>query len=458
MIAPAALDRPAIEQHVRTPRRDRGLLTLLAAFVAALLLIPDRYTVPLVGGLGLRPQQLVVVVMAVTLAVSFRRGRRLDGKRPALMAGLLVIVGVASVVVNERALDDAAFLAAIRLIVTLTLYLLLAVIVAEIANTPARRRYVLTAVVTLAAVGAIFAIHESVTQQPIRLQPTPPGLVEQRDANQGNDAPTTIIRNNVARPAGLATNPLELSAVMALAAPFAGYLALSARRWRARFWYLGCALLIGLGIVLSISRTGILACGVMLVVAAIANIRRPKVVLVGLVAVAALGVTVAKLVPQSVESLSEQIAKNGNSDPSLATRLQDYQELDDLLGPHPWLGRGPQAITTYVSRDGTQMILDNQYLLTIAETGVIGLVAMVALIVSTASTAARRARDTVAERGLFVAVVCAAIAFAVMAATFDVLRFSQASALFMIAVGLSSTHDGTVRPVLERPNLAPVPS
>jgi O-antigen ligase len=172
------------------------------------------------------------------------------------------------------------------------------------------------------------------------------------------------------------------------------------------------------------------------------------VIVLGLVAVAALGFTVAKLVPHSVESMTEQLTKDGYSDPSLATRLEDYQELDDLLGPHPWLGRGPQAITTYVSRDGTQMILDNQYLLSIAETGVIGLAAMVVVILSTATAAARRIRDEGGERGVFTAALGATAAFAVMAATFDVLRFSQASALFMIVVGVAAT----------RPRPAPSPS
>ena len=236
--------------------------------------------------------------------------------------------------------------------------------------------------VTLVAVAAIFAIRESATEEPFRLQPTPPGprRADGLPTCPTARSPTTIIRNDVARPAGLAANPLELSAVMSLAVPFAVLLALSSRRWLARLWFLGCSLLIGLGIVLSISRTGVLAAAVMLLVALLANIRRPRVVLLGLVAVAALGFTVARLVPHSVESLTEQLAKDGNSDPSLATRLQDYEELDDLLGPHPWLGRGPQAITTYVSRDGTPMILDNQYLLSIAETGVIGLAAMVVVI------------------------------------------------------------------------------
>jgi hypothetical protein len=363
---------------------------------------------------------------------------------------------VASAVVNAEELSEPAYLGAARLIVTLTLYVVVAVAVAALANTPARRRFVVGLLASLAAVAAVFAIHESMTEQPIRLHPTPPGLVEEQPAGTpADELPTTIIRNGVARPAGLAANPLELSAVMALAAPFAVYLLLSSRSWFARTSFLACSALIALGIVLSISRTGVLASAVMVLVALLANIRRPRVVLAGLVAVAALGFAVAQLVPQSVESLSEQIAKDGDDDPSLATRLQDYQELDNLLGPYPWLGRGPHAITTYVSRDGTPMILDNQYLLAIAETGVIGLLAMVVVIGSTATTAVRRARHAVGERGLFVAVLCATAAFAVMAATFDVMRFNQASSVFMITVGLAATRDVATRaPALPAPMVA----
>ncbi len=429
-----------------TAPHDRGLLALLAASIAALVLIPDRYDVPLVGGLGLRPYQLLVVGLGVGLMRSFRRGRTLSAGRPAAYAGLLVVVAVASAIDNFARLSDNAYLAAIRLIVTLVVYVVFAIVVAAVATTRRRRRFLLGVLVTFVAVAAIFAIRESMTQTPIRLQPTPPGLVEQRDANAPDGAaPTTIIRNNVARPSGLAANPLELSAVMALAAPFAVYLALSARSWAGRLWFLACLLLVGLGLVLSISRTGVLAAAVMTVVALVVNIRRPRVILVGLVAVGSLGFAVAQLVPQSVDSLSKQFSKDGNSDPSLATRLQDYQELDDLLGPHPWLGRGPQAITTYVSRDGTQMILDNQYLLALAETGVLGVLAMIVVIASTAMAGARRLRADLGERGLFTAVLCAAAAFAVMSATFDALRFSQASAIFMIVVGLASTPDDRAR-------------
>src|SRR5690349_12675593 len=96
--------------------KDRGLLALLAAIIAAFLLIPDRYTVPLVGGLGLRPYQLLTVALGVVLLRSFRRGRPLHAGRPALFAGLLVVVAVASAVDNLERLDEQAYLGAVRLI------------------------------------------------------------------------------------------------------------------------------------------------------------------------------------------------------------------------------------------------------------------------------------------------------------------------------------------------------
>ena len=90
---------------------DRGLLALLAAVIAALVLIPDRYTVPLVGGLGLRPYQLLTVALGIALFRSFHRGRPLNVGRPALLVGLLVVVAVASAVDNLERLSDDAYLA-----------------------------------------------------------------------------------------------------------------------------------------------------------------------------------------------------------------------------------------------------------------------------------------------------------------------------------------------------------
>jgi O-antigen ligase len=419
--------------------RDVLSLGLVIATVATLLLIPDRYTVPIDTRFGLRPHQIVLLVTAVVVVVRWRRGRRVSIGRPARVAGLLVVAAVASIAANVGHLDEAAYLAALRLTITLVFTVVAAMLVAVVATSARRRRLLLGVVVTLVAFSAILAAHESTTQQPVRLRPTPPGLIEEQDPSlPPDDTPSTIVRNGVARPAGLAANPLELSAVMALTAPFALYLALAARFRLARAWFTGCSLFVALGVVLSISRTGLLASALMIVIALAAHVRRPRMLLVGLLAIGVLGFTVTRLVPHSVDALVEQVGKDGNEDPSLATRLQDYDELDNLLGARPWLGRGPDAVSSYVSRDGTRMILDNQYLLAIAETGVIGLLALLALMASMLA-AARRRFPAAHERGLVVAIVCATAGFALMCATFDVLRFSQATGVYMVAVGIASS-------------------
>jgi hypothetical protein len=424
-----------------TDRTDPILVGLLVLFAGLLFLVPGRYTVPFGAGVGLRPYQIVVLVAAVVLSRRFVRGTRMSLGLPAWTAGLLVLTAVVSIVANQD-LDNETFLDSFRLTATTIFHVLIAVAVGVLATTPRRRRVIVGAVVTMVAVASLFAIHEAATSEPIRLEPTPPGLVEEKTlADQDYDGAPTIIRNGVPRPAGLSTNPLELSAVMALALPFAAYLLFSSRRWIGRVWFLACTVIIAVTVVLSISRTGFLAVGAMLLVALVANVRRPMRVVLGLTAVIALGATVATLVPASVDATMRQFEKDGTEDPSLATRLQDYEELDDLLGPSPWFGRGPNALESYVARDGNGIILDNQYLLQIAETGVIGLVGLLMLLMSAGAAAVGRIRGPTTERGLWVAAAGAVVGFAIMCATFDALRFAQATALLMVVVGLLSASD-----------------
>jgi hypothetical protein len=420
---------------------DDALVLLLALFAAALFLVPDRYTVPIGSRLGLRPHQMVVLVVALILVQRFVRGSRPAIGRPALVAGLLVVTMVISIVVNNPQLSETYFLKSFRLLSTTVLHVLAAIVVCLLATTPRRRRFIVGAMATMIALSALFAIRESSTEEPVRLDPTPPGLVEELDEADVGDIPSTVVRNGVARPAGAAATAIELSAVMALGLSFAVYLVFSAKSVPNRLWFMTCSLLIAVALVLSISRTGVLALAVMSIVAFLLNLKRPKVLLVGLGAVVVLAFSVASLVPESVDATFEQLGKSGDEDPSLATRLQDYKELDNLLGPHPWFGRGPDALGTYVARDGGGLILDNQYLLLIAETGVLGLAALIALLASTSAAATRRIRTTTSERGLWVAALSAVIAFSLMAATFDVLRFSQATSIFMIVVGLVSAVD-----------------
>ena len=295
----------------------------------------------------------------------------------------------------------------------------------------------------MVAVASLFAILEVATSEPIRLEPTPPGLVEEKTlADQDYDGASTIIRNGVPRPAGLSTNPLELSAVMALALPFAAYLLFSSRRWIGRVWFLACTVIIAVTVVLSISRTGFLAVGAMLLVALAANVRRPMRVVLGLTAVIALGATVATLVPASVDATDAAVREGRHRGPEprdpapgLRRARRPARPLS-MVRPRPKRARAP---TSHVTGHG--IILDNQYLLQIAETGVIGLVGLLMLLMSAGAAAVGRIRGPTTERGLWVAAAGAVVGFAIMCATFDALRFAQATALLMVVVGLLSASD-----------------
>ena len=235
------------------------------------------------------------------------------------------------------------------------------------------------------------------TQEPFRLQPTPPGLVEQRDPNDAGrrDAhddhpqrrrPSGRTRRQPARAVGRDGARRSVRGVPRPLVPAMAGPVVVPRR---------AACSSGSASSCRISRTGVLAAAVMLIGGPRS---RTSVdhgsILLGLVAVAALGFTVAKLVPQSVESLTEQLSEGRQLRP---------QPGDPAPGL-PGARRPPRARTRgsvgarrrsppTCSRDGTQMILDNQYLLAIAETGVIGLAAMVVVIVSTATAASAAMRD-----------------------------------------------------------------
>ena len=64
----------------------------------------------------------------------------------------------------------------------------------------------------------------------------------------------------------------------------------------------------------------------------------------------------------------------GTSDPSVATRVNDYPLVERLVHEAPWFGHGGG---TYIV-DNVFDMLDNQFLKTAIELGLVGLVALVA--------------------------------------------------------------------------------
>jgi hypothetical protein len=122
-------------------------------------------------------------------------------------------------------------------------------------------------------------------------------------------------------------------------------------------------------------------------------------------------------------------------DPSIQGRTDDYSYVGELVTEDPWLGRG---FGTF--RPDVYIYLDNQWLLTLLEGGVLGLLALAAVLLGApvlARGAYHRAPDA-AGRSLAQALAGATLALAASAVTFDLLSFPQVALLSFVLFGLAA--------------------
>jgi polysaccharide biosynthesis protein PslJ len=120
------------------------------------------------------------------------------------------------------------------------------------------------------------------------------------------------------------------------------------------------------------------------------------------------------------------------SDPSVQGRTNDYSVIGPLISERPWFGRG--FMTFMPDR---YLYLDNQYLLGLIETGIIGVLALVALFLvgMTLARGARRRATDPATRDLGQSLAAALFVTLVTCATFDFLSFPTARGLSFLLVG-----------------------
>jgi O-antigen ligase len=139
----------------------------------------------------------------------------------------------------------------------------------------------------------------------------------------------------------------------------------------------------------------------------------------------------------------------GTSDPSVQYRLYDYPVAERLWQDAPIFGRGGG---TYITTQNPLLILDNQYLHTAIELGLVGLIALAAFfLVPAIGALVARARSTSEEMRLLCAALAGAgFAAAVCSLTFDSLSFPMFINVYALLMGLMGacwrlTAAGTVR-------------
>ena len=245
-------------------------------------------------------------------------------------------------------------------------------------------------------------------------------------------APLNFIleRSIFRRPAGTTGHPIEFGVVMAMVLPIAVHYAFRAMdrgEPSRRYWV--AVTMIGMSAMVSLSRSailGLIVAGLVLLPTWPARRRIRAVIVVGVFTVC-----MRLVVPGLVGTLLS-LFTHLSDDPSVQGRTDDYALVGRLFAERPILGRG--FGTLLPARYGT---LDNQYLGSLVETGLVGLIALTVLLFTGmfAARAARRATTDVHLRDLAQSLVASVVVLVAGYATYDALGFDMSTALTFVLLG-----------------------
>ena len=415
----------------RRPGQREGLarldaVTYLTVFLVAALAIESRMVVGPLGGAGNPAQLLAMGGLAWWLFFHVQRATPSGwGRQPVRLAllGLFLAFTASYAGAMSRPIDGIEASSATLGMVSVLGWLGVALLAHDGVSDRARldtlvRRLVLGSAAVAVLGVAQFVLHDALIRwiEIPGLRPNLPLMGLQT-------------RSGFTRPSGTALHPIEFGAVLTTTLPLAiGWLRTTSVG--ARLLPGACVFSIGLGVVVSGSRSAILCALVGLVVLAATWSARSRLVAgVGVASMLVFVVVAMPGVTGSFVSLFTGITEDG----SVKSRTDSYAIVVEFFGRQPWTGRG---FSTFLP---SYRILDNQYLLLLVEVGVIGLVAFLGVL-GTAFACARAARRRAlgGPQAELAQSVAAAIAAATIGlGTYDGLSFPTATAILFLVVGVA---------------------
>ncbi|MFC7404875.1 O-antigen ligase family protein [Georgenia alba] len=395
-----------------------AVLPLVALFVPAAIVLPG----PLESN-GWPGRLLVFVTAAVVVLTWLRRPGRGRLVSPAeagcwvLALGVVIAFGAAYL----RPLTSVEAAGTIRVALVLLPLLIVAIGIAALTGV-GKIDLLLVCVVVGASASAFVAITQFVTPYDLAELIRPPGFIAREVGGMGD-------RGGFIRVKGSATHPIEFGVVSGAVAPIALHLALHARSAQGRQWAAMATGMLVLGLLLAVTRSGVVTVIIAMAVYAVRLTVRQRLNLVVL-AVTAL-VLMRAAVPGLLGTLTGFFLGAGEDD-SVTARTDDYPLIAALFAERPLLGRG---LGTFLPEE--YFLLDNQYLMSLVEGGVVLVAALAVFIVlalAGAHGAVRRARD--AREASRAQAVTAAIASILAAGFFfDLFSFAQVTVLLFVLVG-----------------------
>jgi O-Antigen ligase len=427
--APVAISRVGvgIDRVFQIPARNHAV-PMLQLFALAVMVIPSDTVIKPIGAQGYPAALIGMFAFAVFAAATLLGLHDALRHRHPVRAALCVLwlsVLASYVLMDRTARTGTELLAADRLLMQLLVVTGVALVAAECLNSLRDVRRVLRALTW----GGAFCGLVAALQFWISLDITP-YLRELPAFTVNQDSAAIVARGSLNRAAGTSLTQIELGVVAGMLLPLALYLAiydteLSARkRWAP-------VVLIWLAVITSVSRSGIISVAVAAAVLVALMPTRQRLVALCVAPLAIAGVFVSA--PGVIGTLARFFLA-GTSDDSVKARVMDYPVVDRLVNEAPWFGHGGW---TYMP-ENTIFILDNQWLKTAVELGVVGVVALAVyfLVPLISALVARRHSEDPELRMLCAALAGAALAAAVCSLTFDSLSYPMFWNVNALVIGL----------------------
>lgn len=421
----------AFDQTYVTRRRPAYVdaAAILSLMIILISLIPARLVVPGMTDLG-RPGLIVgFLLFCWWVLVRFSPQLAMTGPQPMRWAfvGFMVSLLISYAVGVMRGLTTMEINAADRAMLFFCLFTGVALTAADGIPNWYRLRGVLRVLVGCAALVSIIALIQYVFSFDLTQYLTIPGL-QAKGWTPGFES-----RGTGVRVASTTTHYIELASYLALVLPFAIHFAFFSPDRRKRRMAMVLSLLIAMGIMTTISRTGILAVAVMAVVLFSVWTWRMRYNALALASV--VGMAVAAVNPGLMRTMLHLFDDPG-SNPAFTVRQERYPMAFAYVAEHLWFGRGTG---TYVYPQ--YQVLDNQWLDVLITNGIVGVVALAGLHITgivLASLALRRSKS-LEDRHLCAALISTQLIGIVVAGTFDSLSFMTYATILAVTLGLCGT-------------------
>jgi polysaccharide biosynthesis protein PslJ len=412
-------------------------IRILQVYAVTLVLIPPTHIIGPLGAVGTPATVIGLVALLLWGAAVVVPGdhvHRTVVPVRAVMGALVGTVVVAYALLHIRYVPGDELLSSDRMLIQVLSWTGVALLAAEgLRDRGELYRVLRTFTAAVAGMAIVGTLQFRVGVDLVTL------VVDRVPGLQGNaDLVTIQDREGFRRPAGTATHPIEFGCVIAMTLPLALHLARFDRaRSPLRRW--GPVAAIAIGVPVAVSRSAVLGAVVaaLVVFSGLDRRLRPRAMAV---AIAFLGVIYATT-PGLLGTL-RNLFVNAKQDTSITYRTDDYELVGEYIRQSPLLGRGPGTFlpTNY-------FYLDNQYLLSVIEIGLVGLVVVIGYLLA-AAFLGRGARHRSADgwtRDLGQAMAAASVASAVTAFTFDAFSFLMYAGAVPLVLGTAGALWTTTR-------------